>query len=509
MASILDHVSDKLPRNTIYGGLRGSNVCIGKYFRELYPSSNQTEYKYPSSKKISFVIASPDKLAWHDMKSMYLKFKLTNVLHAQGKISEPAGSAIINRIVVRMNGTVIEDISRYNHLNAFLKRKLLTRVQKNAKPEQGWDYVNTMNTSDLDDGTVVEDGTSVGAQNWIGADGADPTDNVDVRPSKSWMIEPRGMEGQTLCCSLDLAGILDCQTLLSGYYMPLEIDLFLEDPKVCGQLSSSITDNARPVTSYGVTNPRLCIDQIILSPEYVSAFEAQMIAASGGPGIQIPFQSYYTFDTLESPGDTTFWVRKPVRYLRSVMWGAVEQQARAISVEAKEATEEDPEVIGVPGNGGTEEGFEDSFRFGRVNLVRAGLGALAAVGTYGINSWQVSVGSKNYREIAGTDATVQNNNFEESDCMFYKCVKSYNDSTVGNDEFKPSLRKCHMAQTGLDLDFSPDLSVLASESTLNGNDVRLRLKGTAGANKFKIYVFMKYQCSLALYPGNEVRLLET
>ena len=56
--------------------------------------------------------------------------------------------------------------------------------------------------------------------------------------------------------------------------------------------------------------------------------------------------------------------------------------------------------------------------------------------------------------------------------------------------------------------FSPDASVLAAESTLNSNDVRLKLVGTGGST-FRIYVFLKYQASLALYPGNEVRLLDT
>ena len=59
----------------------------------------------------------------------------------------------------------------------------------------------------------------------------------------------------------------------------------------------------------------------------------------------------------------------------------------------------------------------------------------------------------------------------------------------------------------------PDNDVLASETTLNSNDVRLTLtvsdNHTENHAEFVVFTFLEYQASIALYPGNETRLLIT
>ena len=113
---------------------------------------------------------------------------------------------------------------------------------------------------------------------------------------------------------------MNIQQLLSGYYSPLEIELYLQDPSVsCELIDGSSADKANDIE---ISNPRLCMEQIVMSPEYVSAFESALLSNSNAQGIQIPFSTYYTYSTDQQNDDTTFWVRKPVRYLRSIYWGA-------------------------------------------------------------------------------------------------------------------------------------------------------------------------------------------
>ena len=151
--SILDHVVSAVPRTTVYGALKGTNVFTGKYYRELYPASNSSSYNYSKEPQIKFIIASPSKTAFFDMRSCYLKFEidelLINVVAAKGPLnttdqkgaeatlSEPVGTAWIKRLVVKCNGSVIEDLNFFNTLTAFFKRKIMTRSQKNAHPEDG------------------------------------------------------------------------------------------------------------------------------------------------------------------------------------------------------------------------------------------------------------------------------------------------------------------------------------------------------------------------------------
>ena len=64
-----------------------------------------------------------------------------------------------------------------------------------------------------------------------------------------------------------------------------------------------------------------------MSPEYVSAFESALLANSSAQGIQIPFTTYYTYQqNISGKADTTFYVRKPVRYLKGVYWGAIQRE---------------------------------------------------------------------------------------------------------------------------------------------------------------------------------------
>ena len=143
MASILDHVVSAVPRATVYGALRGTNVFVGKYFRELYPASNATSYSVAGEREIKIILASPSKTSFYDMRSAYIKFQLDKVRDTthggNGRLailSEPAGTSWIKRLVVKCNIAVVEDINHFNHLTAMFKRKILTRDQKNAHSDE-------------------------------------------------------------------------------------------------------------------------------------------------------------------------------------------------------------------------------------------------------------------------------------------------------------------------------------------------------------------------------------
>ena len=240
-----------------------------------------------------------------------------------------------------------------------------------------------------------------------------------------------------------------------------------------------------------------------MSPEYVSAFEAALLANSSAQGIQIPFTTYYTYQTSitgEASQDTTFWIRKPVRYLKAVYWGAIQEDK-------------------------DHNGHEDSYRFSRVTTDHTGITAAPSLapGTESdalvIESHQISIGTKTYREI--DDAAHQKPekiheiNCNESDVFFAKAVGHYNDYSTETSELNGQ-QKVYANQTqGIDLEFSPDNDVLASETTLNSNDIRMRLKsggkGLKGSTQknYNIYTFVQYQASVALFPGNETRLLVT
>ncbi len=564
MSSILDHVEQAVPRATVYGAMRGSPVFIGKYFREVNPASNATDYQWSKGeRRISFVVASPDKTIFNDLRSAYLKLDISGIsssstADANGtifKITEPA-SNFIERIVIKMNGTVIEDISRFDYLTSFFKRKLLTRDQKNARTREGWDWVSPAQASSLDvlvaadiDGAAQDAEAaevsalkeSIADASYIistssdaaSTDGAikiitQAINSASILNTKSLGAQVFGPQGQdtfttvdsavhgttSLCLKLDLSGIMNIQQLLSGYYSPLEIDLYLQDPRICCNkrgyssladyktttVQTAYDDVAVFAQDYTINRPRLCIDQIVMSPEYVSAFEAALLSNSSAQGIQIPFTTYYSYKTstkggAQADGEMTYWVRKPVRYLKGIYWGAIQTDK--------------------------ENALFDSYRFQRIstsnNSVNQGvLGAAAADNTnYShIPSYQISIGTKTYREITDfTPGQAENQTARcyESDVHFAKAVGHYNDYSTEDASLNPFQRVLNNQTQGIDLEFSPDNDVLSSETTLNSNDVRFKIKyninGTGPA--FGIYSFLQYQASVALFPGNETRLLVT
>ena len=236
MSSILDHVEQAVPRATVYGAMRGSPVFIGKNYVEIRPASNATTYQWSTGERtISFVVASPDKTAFYDMRSIYLKLNILDITadnnetdHA--KISEP-GSNFIERIVIKMNGTVVEDISRFDHLTSFFKRKLLTREQKNARQREGWDYVGPSQAADVADTAVFgaadttpnSNGETVSAAINAGINAAttagrgiqpfNQTGNQDLFTTVETNITNGSVGSNNICVKLDLSGIMNIHEL--------------------------------------------------------------------------------------------------------------------------------------------------------------------------------------------------------------------------------------------------------------------------------------------------------
>jgi len=537
MSSILDHVEQAVPRATVYGAMKGSPVFIGKYFREINPASNAPSYKWSNGeRRISFVVASPDKTIFNDLRSCYLRLDvaLTSSSDAAGdnkvKISEPASNCI-GRIVIKMNGTVVEDISDFDRLQSFFKRSLLKRDEKNARGREGWDYVsNAPANADLRD-PLAGDATIAAVATDIGGGTSDAaalaavlkviTDDINAKKGPvptmgqqvygansvpgPWMAEQRGIVGDRLCLKLDMSGIMNVQQLLSGYYSPLEIDLYLQDPQICCQAAkaqggmTALDGNFKPV-DFELKNVRLCMDQIVMSPEYVSAFEAALLANSSAQGIQIPFTTYYTYRQNITGGSNeqpTFWIRRPVRYLKGVYWGAYPKAVENVGHQDNYRPCRVERHIN--GNRGHSQAAPDDNRNAR----------LAA--------WRIAIGTKNYRQIddaTGLENIGTNEKFHcnESQVMFAKAVGHYNDYATETDELNAAQKVLNNACQGIDLEFSPDNDVLASETTLNSNDVRLEIKSgniAAQATGYDIYTYLQYQASIALFPGNETRLLVT
>ena len=321
--------------------------------------------------------------------------------------------------------------------------------------------------------------------------------------------------------------------LTSGYYAPLEISLYLADPRICLQSNKETAVGV----NYSIKAPRLCIDELVLTPQYVAAFEGALVQRSSSNGVQMSFDTYSVFSNtidFSTTCSTTFWLRQPVRYLRGMYWGAV--YADYLS-----------NVTGHADYGGNYNGVGDAFCFSRgvmhrtKDLLEGGAAIeknpLFKSAGKGIRGWQVTVGSKSYRKIDataspdfdgpgaaistpgmdGADPAVvaAQNNYLEDDVMFYKAIGRYGEPGVGTDEFRPEVKKYKSAQTGLDFDNCPDNSVLSCETTLANNDVRLELfvaKGTnesAGLTKqnYRVYTIFHYQGAMSLFPGNECRLL--
>lgn len=79
MASILDHVVSAVSHVTVYGSLRGTNIFVGKYFRQIYPTSNTTKYDFMNERKIMIILISPSKTLFFDMRFTYLKFQIQKI----------------------------------------------------------------------------------------------------------------------------------------------------------------------------------------------------------------------------------------------------------------------------------------------------------------------------------------------------------------------------------------------------------------------------------------------
>ena len=303
---------------------------------------------------------------------------------------------------------------------------------------------------------------------------------------------------------------MNVQQLLSGYYSPLEIDLYLQDHNICLQGNAPTDALTNPVINeFKIQNPRLCMEQIVMSPEYVAAFEAALLANSSAQGIQIPFTTYYTYKTslkARSTAESTFWVRKPVRYLKGVYWAAYPR--------------------GGGDNDYTNNPKHDAYRPARQlpDVTRAAeYEAGTGTGSSRISKWQVAIGTKSYREI-DDQTNVRNFECAESEIQFQKAVGHYNDYATGTDEITAQQRVLNNSVQGIDLEFSPDNDVLASETTLNSNDIRIKLKqdnldmavpnaaqdnAQLDAFNWDVIVMCQYQASVALFPGNETRLLVT
>ena len=278
MASILDHVTNAVPRATVYGSLKGSNVFTGRYIRRLYPSSNSLSYDPVSEREIKFVLASPSKTSFFDMRSAYLQFEIGEITMslagAAAKnanddnvcLSEPAGTAWIQRLVIKCNGSVIEDIDNFNVLSAFFQRKILNRAQKNAHPEQGWHTIRNVLGKASKKDVLGSAAAAKGDYSYTQAYTGDKTLGEGVEKKNmvpgEWLVRAGGCTGDVLQVKLDLSGIFNMQTLTSGYYAPLEISMYLADPRIC--LKSNF-ETAVGV-NYSIKAPRLCIDELVLTP---------------------------------------------------------------------------------------------------------------------------------------------------------------------------------------------------------------------------------------------------
>ena len=93
--SVNDHIQNTLPRSSVYSFAQGSDLFIRQDFAEIYPdnSAGAGGYTYNGDKKITFILASPQKNMFSDLRSHAIKFKLqctdTNGGNVAG-IAEPA-----------------------------------------------------------------------------------------------------------------------------------------------------------------------------------------------------------------------------------------------------------------------------------------------------------------------------------------------------------------------------------------------------------------------------------
>ena len=101
--SINDHISNTLPRSSVYDFKMGSDLFVRQDFVEVYPDTNAREYSFNGDKKITFMLSSPQKNIFCDLRSHYIKFRLTledTNGTATGGLAEPA-SNIVEQLIIR------------------------------------------------------------------------------------------------------------------------------------------------------------------------------------------------------------------------------------------------------------------------------------------------------------------------------------------------------------------------------------------------------------------------
>jgi len=266
--TINDHVQNTLPRSSVYDFKLGSDLFISQQFAEIYPDTNANNYSYAGDKKITFMISSPQKNVFADLRSHFIKFNLTCEDSAAGAvagIAEPMAN-IIEQVVIRAGDTVIEDIRHYNNLNSAFQRTLLPRDSKTANWHQGWD---------------AAEGDSTAADHAF-----NPT-----------LAQGGCKSGQQYCIKLSLSGVMNNEVLQSCKYCPLMIDLYLADPRKVGIRYSN---QATTLASYSISNVRLCLTLLETNPLYVKSFEEAMGGADGTKGIRWPFDTWWNAPQSEN-----------------------------------------------------------------------------------------------------------------------------------------------------------------------------------------------------------------
>lgn len=142
--TINDHIQNTLPRSSVYSFSQGSDLFIRQDFIEVYPdnSAGAGGYTFNGDKKITFILASPQKNMFSDLRSHCIKFKLQCTDAAAGNIAgiaEPAGESWIDSVVIRIGDQVVENIRYYNHLACSMRRTLMDRNCKKSNWIEGWD----------------------------------------------------------------------------------------------------------------------------------------------------------------------------------------------------------------------------------------------------------------------------------------------------------------------------------------------------------------------------------
>ena len=122
-----------------------------------------------------------------------------------------------------------------------------------------------------------------------------------------------------LCAKLYLSEVMNIQTLLSGYYAPLKISIFLNNMKVFLETISKVLGHVGSV--YTIMKLCLCKDEIMCMSAYVAAFDDALVKRSSSNNVHMSFDTYPVFTNPVAGAVTeynVFWLRQPVKYLRCV-----------------------------------------------------------------------------------------------------------------------------------------------------------------------------------------------